>query len=503
MERRIARGIYAGPDLDEIRRSELAPQEEKTLQLRRLTNGRVISVARYDMPDGGWIAQHTDVTEEHKAMERIAFLARHDSLTRLFNRAQLIDRMTEELAALPTGAALCVLLIDLDMFKAVNDRLGHGVGDKLLVEVGQRLIAATRASDVVARLGGDEFAVLLLGDAQDMREGAEVLARRLVARIGEPFGIGLHHITIGASVGMASAPDDDLDVDGLMLKADLALYKAKAAGRSCYRFYDSTLEREALDRRNLQNDLHGAIEAGQFELVYQPIVCAATLDIVAAEALVRWRHPRDGLIGPDRFIPIAEETGVIAPLGEWILRRACLEARDWPDHISVAVNISPVQFKRGDLVKSVCEALAETGFPARRLELEITENVFMENSEENLAILRELKRLGLSISLDDFGAGYSSLAYIRAFLLDKIKIDRSFVAGALENRESAAIVAAIVNLGRSLDIATVAEGVETEEQHQFLRSTGCSYFQGFHFGRPASARELQRLFGRPTGVAAD
>ena len=397
VERRLARGVYAQERRDDVLRGEGAPDmggerpSDKSV-LRRLTNGRVIAVARTPTPDGGWIAQHTDVTDEHQAMERINFLARHDSLTRLTNRAQLIDAMGEALDALPLeGGCVCVLLIDLDLFKAVNDRFGHGVGDRLLVEVGRRLIAATRPHDVVARLGGDEFAILLSGPS-DLREGAEALAGRLVSRISEPYDIDAHPIAIGASVGIASAPEDGLDVDGLMMKADLALYKAKGAGRGGWRFYDASLEKEALNRRNLRNDLLAALAADEFELVYQPIVCARTLDIVAAEALLRWRHPREGLIGPDRFIPLAEETGAIAPLGEWILRRACAEALNWPQHVHVAVNISPVQFKRGGLVESVAAALSETGFPAGRLELEITENVFMENSEENLAVLGGLKR---------------------------------------------------------------------------------------------------------------
>jgi EAL domain-containing protein (putative c-di-GMP-specific phosphodiesterase class I) len=276
-----------------------------------------------------------------------------------------------------------------------------------------------------------------------------------------------------------------------MSKADLALYKAKAAGRNSFRFYDATLESEARVRHNLQLDLHAALAEEQFELHYQPIVSAATQQVVCAEALVRWRHPRDGIIGPDRFIPVAEETGMIVPLGEWILRRACLDALDWPENVNVAVNISPVQFRKGDLVETIGRLLAETGFPAGRLDVEITENVFMKDSAENLAIMQGLKKLGLAISLDDFGTGYSSLAYIRAFPLDKIKIDKSFIAEALQSNDCAAIVATIVNLARNLNIATVAEGIETREQHQFLRAAGCTYFQGYFFGRPMSAGEMR------------
>lgn len=492
VERRIARGVYSG----EVRRDELAAEAGGRLQ--SLANGRIIAVNRYAMPDGGWVSQHEDVTEAHGAMERVSFLARHDSLTRLFNRAQMIESMNDFLGRLRrgNGCGVCVLMLDLDMFKAVNDSLGHGVGDSLLKEVGKRLRQATRNVDVVARLGGDEFAILFMLDESGKRDGARILAERLLAVIGEPFAIDSHQVTVGASIGIAAAPEDGLEVDELMSKADMALYKAKAAGRNAFRFYDATLESEARMRHNLQLDLHAAIAEQQFELHYQPIVSAATQDVVCAEALVRWRHPRDGLIGPDRFIPVAEETGLIVPLGEWILRRACQDALDWPDAVKLAVNVSPAQFRKGNLLEMIERLLAETGFSARRLEVEITENVFMKDSAENLAVLRGLKQLGLSISLDDFGSGYSSLGYIRAFPLDKIKIDRSFVAEALESRDCAAIVATIVTLARNLGIATVAEGVETKEQHQFLRAAGCTYFQGYYFGRPMSAEEMRtRLAG--------
>jgi diguanylate cyclase (GGDEF)-like protein len=492
IERRIARGVYAEGDPDEYRRSELTARDSGGA-LRRLTNGRMIAVNRFAMPDGGWISQHEDVTEAHGAMERISFLARQDSLTHLFNRAQLIEKMTDFLGLVRRGAAtgFCVFLLDLDMFKGVNDTLGHGAGDQLLKQVGQRLRRATRDVDVAARLGGDEFAILFILDETSKRKDAESLATRLLAVIGEPYVIDAHHVVIGTSIGIATAPEDGLRIDDLMLKADLALYKAKAAGRNSFRFYDAMLENEARLRNTLQLDLHAALAEEQFELFYQPIVCAATQRMVCAEALIRWRHPRDGLISPDSFIPIAEATGMIVPIGAWVIRRAALDALDWPAHVNVAVNISPMQFRKGDLVETIARVLAETGFPARRLDVEITENVFMKDSSENLAIIQRLKQLGLSISLDDFGTGYSSLAYVRAFPLDKIKIDKSFVAEALQSRDCAAIIATIVHLARSLNISTVAEGVETQDQHQFLRAAGCTYFQGYYFGRPMSVDQLK------------
>jgi diguanylate cyclase (GGDEF)-like protein len=493
---RVARGIYAsGRD-----RPELSCASESGGFLHYLSSGRIIAVNRYAMPGGGWVSQHEDVTVAHKAMERVNFLARHDSLTHLVNRAQLIESLTENLERLRrgVGCGVCVFLLDLDMFKAVNDSLGHGVGDSLLKQVGERLRSAMRSIDVVARLGGDEFAILFMLDEQGKRDGARIVAERLLTVIGAPYAIDQHKVAVGASIGIAAAPEDGLDVEGLISKADLALYKAKAGGRNAFRFYDATLESEARQRRNLHLDLHAAIEGEQFELHYQPIVAAATREVVCVEALVRWRHPRDGLIGPDRFIPIAEETGLIAPLGEWILSRACRDALSWPDSVNVAVNISPVQFKKGNLLESIESVLAETGLPAGRLDVEITENVFMKDSAENLAILRGIKQLGVAISLDDFGSGYSSLGYIRAFPLDRIKIDRSFIAEALQNRECAAIVSTIVTLARYLDIATVAEGVETDEQQQFLRAAGCTYFQGYLFGRPMPATEI---FARLAGEA--
>ncbi len=493
---RVARGVYAAGN----ERPDLAGQGEAGGFLQHLSNGRIIAVNRYAMPDGGWVSQHEDVTEAHKAMERVSFLARHDSLTHLVNRAQLIESLTEHLERLRRGfgCGLCVFLLDLDMFKAVNDLLGHGVGDGLLKQVADRLRQAMRNVDVVARLGGDEFAILVMLDENGKSDGARIVAERLLGAIGAPCLIDSHKVVIGVSIGIATSPEDGLDVDDLISKADMALYKAKAAGRNTFQFYDALLESEARLRHNLQLDLHAAIEGEQFELHYQPIVSAATREVVCVEALVRWRHPRDGLIGPDRFIPIAEETGLIVPLGEWILRRACRDALSWPDGVNVAVNISPVQFKKGNLVERVERALFETGLPARRLDIEITENVFMKDSAENLAILRGLKQLGVAISLDDFGSGYSSLGYIRAFPLDRIKIDRSFIAEALQNRDCAAIVSTIVTLARYLDIATVAEGVETDEQQQFLRAAGCSFFQGYLFGRPMPAAEI---FARLDGEA--
>ena len=499
VERRIAWGCYPGGDADAYRKSALRHATEDDgageSALHHLPNGKVIAVTRYPMPDGGWVAQHTDVTDEHRSMERIHFLAHHDSLTQLVNRSQLIERMSNQLAEMQRGLgpAVCIHLLDLDMFKAVNDTLGHGAGDKLLQQVGERLRAATRDIDVVARLGGDEFAVMQCVDAAHWREDALSLAERLLGRIAEPYLIDGHNVVVGTSIGAACAPEDGLAVDELMSKADLALYKAKASGRNALRFYDETLESEARQRHNLQLDLHQAIAAEQFELLYQPIVAAQSGAIVGAEALVRWRHPRDGLISPDKFIPVAEETGVIVALGEWILLQACRDALTWPPEMRVAVNISPVQFQKGDLKKTVERVLAETGLPVSRLELEITEGVFLRNSQESLSIIQSLKKLGVSFALDDFGTGYSSLAYVRAFPLDKIKIDKSFVSEALQRPDCAAIIAAIVHLARRLDIETVAEGVETEEQRAFVRAAGCTYFQGYLFGRPVETGFFSNL----------
>jgi diguanylate cyclase (GGDEF)-like protein len=386
---------------------------------------------------------------------------------------------------------LAVICVDLDQFKNVNDTLGHPTGDKLLKVVSSRLRACLRDSDVVARFGGDEFAVLQLGltGAQE----ASALADRIVKLISEPYDIEGQNIVIGASAGIALAPGDGETPDQLLKNADTALYRAKEDGRRIFRFFEPGMDARLRARRTLELDLRKALLAGEFELYYQPLVTLATGFISGFEALLRWHHPLRGMVAPGEFIPVAEEIGLIVPLGEWVLRQACADAAAWPDDLKVAVNLSPVQFKNVNLTEVVSAALASAGLPAARLELEVTESILLEKSTLNLATLHKLRALGVSISMDDFGTGYSSLSYLRAFPFDKIKIDRSFVSHLDEGRESLTIVQAIAQLGLSLCIPTTAEGVETEMQLEWLRQAGCTEMQGYLFSRPIPASEIAEL----------
>jgi diguanylate cyclase (GGDEF)-like protein len=379
-----------------------------------------------------------------------------------------------------------VFCLDLDRFKAVNDTLGHPVGDAVLRMAANRLNSCIRETDTAARLGGDEFAIVAALAPLD----AGALAARIVEAISQPYDLDGHRIGIGISIGIALAPEDGNDPDELLKNADLALYRAKAQGRNTHRFFEPDEDLCLTERYKLEQDLRRAIGAREFEVHYQPICSIETGRTISVEALVRWRHPVHGLILPDRFIPLAEETGLIHALGELVLRQACADAIDWPSYAKVAVNLSPLQFQSPDLAGHVAAILADSGLPARRLELEITETVLLQRSNDNIRTLQELSALGISIALDDFGTGYSSLSYLRLFRFDRIKIDRSFVSEMAQMEASAAIVCAVANLGRSLDIITVAEGVETEEQLTLLRAAGCTQAQGYLLGRPIPAADL-------------
>jgi diguanylate cyclase (GGDEF)-like protein len=436
------------------------------------------------------VATHEDVTERWRSEARIAHMARHDALTDLPNRVLIMEKMNEALARLGSdGTQVCVFIFDLDLFKAVNDSLGHPIGDLLLKSVAARLAEVIGEADTVGRLGGDEFAVLHVVES-DARAEATALAHRLVEAVGTPYELEGHPVVIGISMGIAIAPSDGSDASMLLKHADLALYRAKSDGRNCFRFYESQMDAAVQLRRALEVDLRNALVRGEFELHYQPVMDASTREPCGAEALVRWRHPRRGLMGPDQFIPLAEEIGLIEALGEWILREACAEAAQWPAHVGIAVNLSPAQFRRRNLAEIVMAALARSGLPAQRLELEITESVLLQKSEGNLAALHAIKKLGASIVLDDFGTGYSSLGYLQMFPFDKIKIDRSFVQELASRSDCAAIVCAITGLARSLNIVTTAEGVETEEQYSLVRAAGCNHVQGYLFGKPGKASAL-------------
>jgi diguanylate cyclase (GGDEF)-like protein len=442
---------------------------------------------------GCWVATHEDVTERWRSEARIAHMARHDALTDLANRVLFREKMDEAMARVATsGAQYAVFVFDLDLFKAVNDSLGHPIGDLLLKAIANRLRELVGEGDTVGRLGGDEFAILQAVKA-DARAEAAILARRLIEGIGAPYEIEGHPVVIGISVGIAVAPADGAESSALLKHADLALYRAKSDGRNCFRFYESQMDAVVQLRRALEIDLRKALSCGEFELHYQAVMDAATRRPCGAEALVRWRHPQRGMMGPDRFIPLAEEAGLIDMLGEWILGEACAEAARWPAHVRIAVNLSPAQFRKGDLLEVITGALARSGLAAERLELEITESVLLQKSDATLAMLHAIKRLGVSIVLDDFGTGYSSLSYLRMFPFDKIKIDRSFVRELASRADCSAIVCAITGLARSLNIVTTAEGVETEEQLALVISAGCNQVQGFLFGQPAPAAALDWL----------
>ncbi len=459
-------------------------------------NGRSIRVVDQPKEGGGWVATFEDITEWQAAQEQITHMARHDALTNLPNRTLFREQLEKALRLVKRSDQLAVFCLDLDHFKEINDSLGHPVGDALLKEVARRLGECVTEHDTVARLGGDEFAVVQFCSDCDPSAVA-LLASHIVEKIGEPYDIGGHQLVVGVSIGISLAPEDGKNPDELLKKADLALYRAKADGRGTYRFFETGMDARAQARRILELDLRAALQRDEFEVYYQPIRDVASDSVVAFEALVRWNHSLRGMIAPVNFIPLAEETGLIIPLGDWVLRQACLDAAGWSEDITVAVNLSPVQFKNPNLVSSVKAALQASGLPAHRLELEITESVLLQNSETTLAVLHELRGFGVRISLDDFGTGYSSLSYLRSFPFDKIKIDRSFVTELATRDDSMAIVRAVTGLGKSLGIVTTAEGVETEAQFDLLRREGCTQAQGYLFSKPRPAAEVAAMLSRP------
>jgi diguanylate cyclase (GGDEF)-like protein len=384
-------------------------------------------------------------------------------------------------------------MLDLDRFKNVNDSLGHAAGDALLRQVAQRLRSTLGDTDVLARLGGDEFAIVQT-HCEEQRAASFDLSRRIAKLIAEPFQLSGNRVEIGTSIGIAIAPDHGHDQEQLLKKADLALYRSKAAGRNCYTLYDEAMSAELEARNTLEGDLRDAIARCHFEVHYQPFYEMQTGQLRGLEALVRWRHPVRGLIPPDQFIPLAEETGMIVPLGEWVVRQACDDAASWPPDVKVAVNLSPVQFKQADLFDVIQRALLQSGLSPTRLEIEITESVLLEQAAENQTFIARLKSAGISLALDDFGTGYSSLSYLTNFPFDKIKVDKSFIRKLTEQPESAAIISSIVTLARGMNMSVTAEGVETREQLETLRSLGVNFAQGYLLGRPVPLAELE---GRP------
>jgi len=491
MRRSIARGIHSPGVTAEAMfadfRERLIENKEPILH-RRLADGRVIAVRHQPTASGGWVGTYEDITERHLAHESIARMARHDALTDLPNRLLFREKMEDGLACVQAGEeSMAVMCLDLDNFKAINDSLGHPIGDKLLQVVGKRLANILDPKDTIARLGGDEFAILL---RQGTSTDAEMLARRLIDTVCEPIAIDGHEMNTGISIGIAVAPDNGISGDHLMKCADLALYRAKAEGRNGFRFFETAMDLQMRARHALEVDLRRALAEGEFHLVYQPVVRLDTGETTGMEALLRWTHPERGAIPPVEFIPVAEETRLIMPIGEWVLREACTEAARWPESIRLAVNLSAVQFRNRNLVATVMNAFAAAGLSARRLELEITETVLMQEDDTILSMLHQLRGLGVRIAMDDFGTGYSSLGYLRSFPFDKIKIDRSFVSGKCSTAESEAIIRAIAELGTTLGIETTAEGIETTQQMELVRRAGCTEGQGYLIGRPRPISEL-------------
>jgi diguanylate cyclase (GGDEF)-like protein len=443
------------------------------------------------MQGGGWVATFEDITEWQKAQAQISHMARHDALTNLPNRTLFREQLEQALRRAKRNDHIAVLCLDLDHFKGINDSLGHPIGDDLLKDVAVRLTDCVREEDTVCRLGGDEFAIVQVGS--DPQSSPTNLASRLIEVVSAPYEIQGHQITIGVSIGIAVTPDDGGDPDQLLKNADLALYRAKEDGRGIFHFFEIGMDARAQARRLLEVDLRGALLRSEFLVYYQPIHDLKADRVTGFEALVRWNHPLRGMIAPLNFIPLAEETGLIVPLGDWVLRTACNDAAGWSQDVCVAVNLSPAQFKSRNLVPTIVSALAASGLAASRLELEITESVLLQDSDVTLATLHKLRGLGVRISMDDFGTGYSSLSYLRSFPFDKIKIDRSFVSELANRDDSMAIVRAVTGLGKSLGISTTAEGVETNEQLALLRLEGCTEVQGYLFSPPRPAEDVESM----------
>jgi diguanylate cyclase (GGDEF)-like protein len=456
------------------------------------SDGRSIQIVNEPLADGGWVATHEDITERRRTEERITHLAHYDVLTDLPNRALFHEQLKQQLACILPGEQLAVYYIDIDEFKSVNDSLGHLIGDELLKSVAVSLTRCVGDCGFVARLGGDEFAIVqtAVKNPDDVTD----LLNQIFNAIREPIDCFGHQLSTDASIGVALAPEHGVDLDQILKNADMAMYAAKSAGRRTYRFFEPEMDAQVKARRRLESDLRQAMSGGELEVYYQPCLSLQSNEITGCEALVRWRHPARGMVSPAEFIPIAEETGLINQLGEWVLATACKEAASWPDDIKLAVNVSPVQFKSGTLALKIMAALAASGLPASRLELEITEAVLISDDETALAILHQLRSIGVHIALDDFGTGYSSLSYLQRFPFDKIKIDRCFVNDIAEPGGSSSIVQAVVNIAAARNVTTTAEGVETEEQQRLLRMLGCSEMQGYLFSPARPAAEVNQLF---------
>lgn len=493
LDHHVAVGTIAG-DVDDYvaRLTTSIAQGETFTHSKTLSDGRTFFDMNKPIVGGGWLATHEDVTERQRSEECIAHMARYDALTDLPNRVLFRERLDHEVKRVKRGECLAVLCLDLDQFKSVNDTLGHSIGDELLKLVSERLRGCTRDLDTVARLGGDEFAIVMT--QMEQPSDAAALAKRIRNSIIKPYHIDGHHIVSDISIGISVSPADAIESGALMINADMALYGAKADGRGTYRFFEPEMNTRMKARRQLEMELRKAIVSEEFELHYQPLVDLQSNNVNAFEALVRWNHPTRGLIPPVEFIPIAEETGLIVPLGEWVLKTACQEAANWPDHIKIAINLSPTQLNNRHLLSKVTTALTNAGLSPHKLQLEITEFVLLQNTLTTLSTLHELRKMGVQIALDDFGTGYSSLSYLRSFPFDKIKIDRSFIQDLCNGAEPFAIVNAVAGLAKSLNMTSTAEGVETQHQMDLLQSIGCTEMQGYLFSRARPAHEIRQFF---------
>jgi diguanylate cyclase (GGDEF)-like protein/PAS domain S-box-containing protein len=456
--------------------------------------GRWVRISQQPMEGGGWVSIVEDVSEWRRAQAQILHLERHDALTDLPNRKVFHEELENVLSRISrTDGHVAVHWLDLDNFKVINDSLGHPIGDDLLKSVALRLSACVRDSDCVARLGADEFGILQVGQQELTAPEIAACADRMIELITAPYAIRGHQIIVGASIGISIAPTDATDPDALLKNAEMALYRAKDEGRGTYRFFETGMDIRAQARRQLELDLRAGLIRNEFEIFYQPIYDIETVRIVCFEALVRWNHPLRGHLLPGEFIPFAEEIGLIASLGNLVLRQACQDAARWSQRVAVAVNLSPAQLRYGELVPSMVAALSDSGLSAERLELEITESVFLKDSNAALEVLHRLRELGIRISMDDFGTGYSSLSFLRSFPFDKIKIDASFVRDLASRDDSVAIVRAVIGLARSLGITSTAEAVETSEQLTILRAEGCNEVQGYLFNPPRPAAEVETM----------
>ena len=487
-----------GPEDRKKQRAWIARHIEQLAQGQTFTHtqhlkcGRVILVTNQPLTDGGWVDIQEDITERRQAEQKINWLARHDPLTEIANRLHFREALEHALQSAKPGHGFALHWVDLDRFKEVNDTLGHPVGDALLKSVAKRLVAVVREGDVVARLGGDEFAVLQAGGEP---ANAEKLAQRILRAMTEAHCALGQKVSCGASIGIALAPLHGSNAEDLLKSADLALYSAKSAGRGVIAFFEPGRQQVDITRRQLEVDIRAAVDEKQLELYYQPIVDFKKQSVAGFEALMRWHHPTFGTIAPEDFIPLAEETGAIVEMGEWALRQACNEATRWPDPIRVTVNLSAVQFERGNLYQAVVSALEKSDLAPRRLELEITEGVLLRDEAKTHEVLHNLRALGVHISLDDFGTAYASLSYLRSFPFDKIKIDRSFVRDLdfAKRNDCLAIIQAVSGLAQQMQMSTVAEGIETLDHAETVMAAGCNELQGFYFSKPVPAGEVDQV----------